>query len=147
MKQYILIVFIKFFYPKYWMLPASLVYAQAWHETGGFKSAIFKENNNLFGMKRSVKRDYDIDSNRGHAVFKSQIDSIKDYFERQLQFKIPYSHPTQYIQDTVNTGYAEDKDYLRLWTNIYENKKYLSTVSLIFLPSVIAIYILIKQLK
>lgn len=145
LKIYLQILFIKFRYPAYLLLPASLVYAQAWHETGGFKSAVFKENNNLFGMKRSTVRNYDTGTNRGHATFKSLSDNIKDYYERQLQFKIPYKNVNQYIADTNDSGYAEDPKYVIKWQTIYQKKKYLSYISYLFIPSVITLFILIRS--
>jgi hypothetical protein len=46
-KEYLIDLNIKF---------PEVVYAQARLETNGFKSKIFRENNNLFGMKASTKR-------------------------------------------------------------------------------------------
>lgn len=56
---------------------STLIGKQAYHETGGFKSAIYKDNRNLFGMKAST-RDYDKGTLHGHAVFTSYDDSIRD---------------------------------------------------------------------
>lgn len=55
------------------------------HETGGWTSAIFKENNNLFGMRLPSRNTLAVGVNRGHAVFPSILDSAKDlvlYFDR-----------------------------------------------------------------
>jgi flagellum-specific peptidoglycan hydrolase FlgJ len=56
---------------------SDLIARQAYHETGGFTSDIFKENKNLFGMKEST-RSYDHGVNRGHAVYYNYDDSIRD---------------------------------------------------------------------
>lgn len=147
MINYILILLVKLAHKEYWMLPASLIYAQAYHETGAFKSDVYKENKNLFGMKRSVKRMYDTGTNRGHAVFNSRLDSIRDYFERQKQFKINYRNPTQYVADTVKSGYAEDTDYLQKWLIIYEKYKYLQWLSLILIPVIILLVLNFQKLR
>lgn len=48
-------------------------------ETGNFSSAVFKENNNLFGMRLPRKRSTTAtSSNLGHAVYNNRLDSIYD---------------------------------------------------------------------
>ena len=99
-----------------------LLYAQAWHETGDFKSEVFKVNRNLFGMRQPKKRKtFAIGSNLGHATFKNHWDSIRDYFERQKEFSIPDSVDNEYMQHTVNSNYAEDNQYIQKWRNINDN--------------------------
>lgn len=54
--------------------------AQSMLETGNFTSDIFKENNNLFGMKHpSVRSTVSKGPNRGHASYNNWQDSVKDY--------------------------------------------------------------------
>lgn len=54
--------------------------AQSMLETGHFKSGIFLDNNNLFGMKDpKVRPTLSMGENRGHAKFKTWQDSVKDY--------------------------------------------------------------------
>lgn len=58
---------------------ARILVAQALHETGGFKSKLFKENNNLFGMKEAVKRPETADGTKnGHAFYSSWQESAED---------------------------------------------------------------------
>ena len=58
----------------------NIVLAQAVLESGHFDSDIFKENNNLFGMKQpSVRKTLATGKNRGHATFKNWVDSVRDY--------------------------------------------------------------------
>ena len=53
--------------------------AVAKFETGNYTSAVFEENNNLFGMRLPRKRPTTATgSNLGHAVFNSRLDSIYD---------------------------------------------------------------------
>jgi len=54
--------------------------AQAKLESGNFNSPIFKENNNLFGMKLAqVRKTTATGKNRGHAKYNSWQDSVMDY--------------------------------------------------------------------
>lgn len=62
---------------------AQLITAQAAHETGNFTSDIFKQNNNLFGMKYA-KQKFAAGEKNGHAYYNTLEDSAKD-------FKIYYS--------------------------------------------------------
>lgn len=65
-----------------------IVYAQAILETGNFTSAIFLENNNLFGMKHPRQREtLSLGHNRGHAKYKSWQDSVRDYAKWQEYYK------------------------------------------------------------
>jgi len=52
---------------------------QSAHETGYWKSPVFKENKNLFGMRRSkVRKNLQNGERNGHATYLSYVDSIKD---------------------------------------------------------------------
>jgi hypothetical protein len=113
-----LISIIKRLFPEYKHIPSMLILAQVLHETGNLKSAIFLENNNLFGMKFN-KRGWAIGINRGHAVYNFWWSSIFDYFERQRVFKIIYVTPEQYVKQTALSGYAEDIAYQKRWLDIY----------------------------
>lgn len=145
MINYILIILVKLMYVEYWTLPASLIYAQCYHETGGFKSPIYKENKNLFGMKIN-SRSYHRGSSRGHALYDSKYDSIKDYFERQKQFKINYNDVHQYIISTVNSGYAEDKTYNKRWFDTYKKFKYFTYIGNLLTPAIVLLcYFLLKK--
>lgn len=103
----------------YTKVSTKTLYAQAWHETGDFKSQVFKENKNLFGMRHPSKRKtFSQGSNLGHAVFKNHLSSVRDYFERQKEFNIPNSEDSGYMLKTVNSNYAEDPNYLTKWQNV-----------------------------
>lgn len=133
---------------QYWIDPR-IIYAQMWHETGGFKSKIFLENNNLVGMKKN-SRPYDIGVNRGHAVYPSLWANVKCFFERQIQFKVFPSDIFTYLTNTQKSGYAEDKKYIERVVNVYEREKSrLNNVGILALPLVIGLpiglYFLIKK--
>ena len=89
-----------------------IVIAQAIHETGYFTSNIFKENNNLFGMKKAYQRPTTcIDVNRGHAVYSNWKNSVIDYALWQSKYG-NYSNKNDYFK-YLNTCYAEDKNYIK----------------------------------
>ena len=57
-----------------------IVLAQAKWESKHFRSKIFEEGNNLFGMKLAYQRDTTaIGKHRNHAKYKNWQDSVKDY--------------------------------------------------------------------
>lgn len=141
---FLLIYWFKLKHFRFITLPTSLVYAQAYHETGGFKSPIFKENKNLFGMKVN-SRKFDKGENRGHAVYYSLSDSIKDYFARQIQFKISFDSPESYIKETFDSNYAEDGNYMVAWFNTYERFKWLSFLTYFLVPTIVVLYYYLQK--
>ena len=75
-----------------------VVYAQAILETGNFSSRIFKENNNLFGMKyvdtvwckrlgARYRPTVATGEQHEHAVYKDWRKSVEDYLLWQQMFK------------------------------------------------------------
>ena len=57
-----------------------LVFAQAILETGHFKSTVFRDNNNLFGMRLpKVRKTTAIGKKRGYATYSDWIMSVQDY--------------------------------------------------------------------
>lgn len=128
-----------------------LLYAQAWHETGDFKSEVFKQNKNLFGMRHPSKRKtYSQGSNLGHAVFKNHFASVRDYFERQKYFGIADSSDNEYMAQTVGSNYAEDPNYKRKWQTVKNQIKMPFNnyvVLIIFFFSVFTMVMIFKTLK
>ena len=88
-----------------------IVFRQARIESGNFKSQVFLENNNMFGMKMPSKRpNMASGSNRGYAVYNSWQESVIDYALYQV-----YSGKNLTKEDYVkmlNNSYAEDVNYL-----------------------------------
>lgn len=136
---------VKLAFPRYWRLPSALVYAQAKHETGNFKSNIYIENNSLFGMKVPRKRKTTVKGeNRGHATYSSRISSIYDYFLRQQYFHINYTTVHQYINKTKESGYAEDTKYDQSWKAHYDSiSPIFRAIPYLFLPSLVVIALFI----
>lgn len=91
-----------------------VVFAQAVLETGHFTSKLFKEGNNLFGMKMPSKREtLSIGKKKGgYAVFENWKKSVNDYLLWQ-----------DYI--LRNKNITTRKEYLKLIDRVYaENEKY-----------------------
>lgn len=96
------------------VLHPEIVLAQAILESGNFSSSIFKENNNLFGMKLARKRrTLAIGKHRGHAVYRTWLDSVNDYILWQQQFKVtPIETKEDYLR-LLDKMYSEDGSYSR----------------------------------
>ena len=92
-----------------------VVLRQARIESGNFKSRVFLENNNMFGMKIPNKRPNMVSgSNRGYAVYSNWQESVIDYALYQV-----YSGKNLSKEDYIkmlNNNYAEDTEYLNKLT-------------------------------
>lgn len=89
-----------------------IVFAQGVLESGHFKSDLFRNNNNLFGMRRPKSRKTTATGKRkGYAVYSSWIESIQDYklWQDSLPKKYKSSKKTylRYIEST----YCECRHY------------------------------------
>lgn len=143
------------FFLKYWYgfgaISTAVIYGQAKHETGNFTSTIFKENKNLFGMREpSVRKTYATGTARNHATFKNLFDSVRDYFLRQKDFSIDSGTDTGFIDSTVSSNYAEDRQYKEKWLKIIDGvKKPFSNwlIVLLFFFVVLASFLLFKSEK
>lgn len=97
-------------------MTARIIFAQAAHETGNFTSTIFKENNNLFGMKLPrIRPTTAIGENKGHAVYRNTLDSIKDF---AIYFKVAklmrtFTSISAYVKALKERAYfeADEKEY------------------------------------
>ncbi len=88
-----------------------IVFNQARVESGNFTSAVFKENNNMFGMKIARQRPTtSIGENRGYSVYLNWKHSVIDYALLQAW---SYKNLTrsEYLE-RLNNSYAEDVAYL-----------------------------------
>lgn len=87
-----------------------VVLKQAKIESGNFKSKIFKENNNMFGMKIPFKRANTVQGeNLGYAVYNTWQESIIDYALYQT-YSAKGMTKEEYIQH-LGKSYAEDINY------------------------------------
>lgn len=89
-----------------------IVYAQAVLETGHFKSKVYLNYNNLFGLYDSRNKDY--------YKFNHWTESIVAYKE-WIQKK--YQPPNNYYAFLEEINYAEEKNYTRLLKEIVKNRK------------------------
>jgi len=89
-----------------------LLQAQAIHETGNFTSRLFKENNNVFGMKiPSIRKTLNVaPGTETFSQFVSIDDSIKDMLFYLDHFSIPLdlADPFLYAQILKDKNYYED---------------------------------------
>lgn len=89
-----------------------IVLAQAKLETGNFTSKVFKENNNLFGMKESSMR---ITTSKGtennHAYYNNWYESLLDYSFYQCRYLSNIQTEDQYFQ-YLSQSYAENPKYV-----------------------------------
>jgi len=57
------------------------IYNHARRESGNFKSKVFRENNNAFGMRLPRRRTTTaVGRNRGYAIYDNWYDSVYDYW-------------------------------------------------------------------
>lgn len=86
-------------------------YHQAIHESGNFKSDLFYNNNNLFGMKLASKRaSTAIGIRKGYAKYKTWQDSVMDFY--LMQNAILKTHKTkESYYSYIFRNYAKDKKY------------------------------------
>lgn len=101
-----------------------IVLAQARLETGNFTSTIFKESNNIFGMKRAYRRPSTaIGTHRNHAKYNHWKDSVLD-FALYKAYVAQNKDEVQYMA-LLGNSYAEDPNYTRKVRRIVlETKNY-----------------------
>jgi len=100
-----------------------IVYAQAQLESGRFKSKIFKENNNLFGMKQARRRPTtNKGEENGHAFYDNWKESVVDYAFYSAQYLSHIKSEKEYF-DYLGQNYAEDPKYVPKLLKIIEKVK------------------------
>lgn len=98
---------------------ANIVYAQAILESAKFTSKIFKENNNLFGMKLAYQRPTTaICVKNNHAVYHNWKECILDYAIWQSIYARNLTED-EYLKK-LSSLYAEDKEYVNKLRQIYK---------------------------
>lgn len=100
-----------------------IVYAQAQLETGEFKSKIFKENNNLFGMKVATRRPTtNKGEDNGHAFYVNWKESVVDYAFYSAQYLSHIKSESEYFE-YLSQSYAEDAQYVTKLRQIISKTK------------------------
>lgn len=89
-----------------------IVLAQSKLETNNFRSAIFRENHNLFGMKEARSRISTAKgTNRNHAYYDTWESSVYDYAFYQCRYLGTIGTEAQYYSYLAGS-YAEDPHYV-----------------------------------
>lgn len=89
----------------------SIILAQAKLETGHFKSKLFIENHNLFGMKKAWARPTTaLGEKGGHAYYHNWRDSLVDYALYQSRYIRRGISEADYLTQ-LNDTYAVDPSY------------------------------------
>jgi hypothetical protein len=100
-----------------------IILAQSIQETGNFKSGIFKENNNLFGMKEAKMRaTLAQGTSRGHAYYGSWKESLYDYAMYYNTYLRKIKTEDEYFE-YLRQNYAEDPEYVPRLKDIIRKKK------------------------
>ncbi len=96
----------------------NIVFAQAKLESGNFKSKIFEENNNLFGMKQpSIRTTTATGEQYNHATYNSWRESVLDYALYSCKYTSSIKSESEYIA-YLGSRYAEDTNYMFKLKNI-----------------------------
>jgi len=96
--------------------------AQSMLETGNWKSSMFLENHNLFGMKEATRRVSTAKgSNKGHAYYDTWRESVYDYAFYQCRYLGNIKTEDEYFQ-YLSASYAEDTSYVNKLKRIIENE-------------------------
>lgn len=90
-----------------------IVLAQAQIESGNYKSKIFKENHNLFGMRQAILR---VNTAKGtqynHAYYDSWRESVYDYAFYQSRYMSKAKSEEEYFY-ILGQSYAEAPEYVK----------------------------------
>jgi uncharacterized FlgJ-related protein len=90
-----------------------IILAQSYQETGHYKSSIFLENNNLFGMKEAkLRANLAKGTNRGHAYYETWQESVIDYALYYSTYLYNLRTEGEYFE-YLRQNYAEDPTYIQ----------------------------------
>jgi hypothetical protein len=99
-----------------------IVLAQSKIETGHFKSKMFNENNNLFGMKQAKTRINTAGGTQhGHAYYDTWTESVYDYALYSSTYLHKIKNESQYYS-YLSQNYATDPGYVSKLKNIIEKE-------------------------
>ena len=107
---------------KYSFKYPDIVMAQAFVESGYFKSPVFKQNHNMFGMKQAMVRITTAQgSNLNHAYYDSWKDCVADraLYEAQYLSKLTREQYFSYLDQV----YASGPEYSKLLKKVIQLNK------------------------
>lgn len=104
-----------------------IAFAQAVLESGHFKSTVFKQNNNLFGMRLPRKRESVAKgTSMGYATYASWQASVMDYklYQDYVCEKRKIDSKDEYM-GYIKRSYSQSSGYINLLRKIMKNFSYL----------------------
>ena len=100
-----------------------IILAQAKLESGHFKSTIFLENNNMFGMKEAkLRANLAKGTNRNHAYYETWQDCILDYALYYSTYLSDIRTEGEYFE-YLRQNYAEDPTYVQRLKEIIKKQE------------------------
>jgi hypothetical protein len=100
-----------------------IVLAQAKVESGNFTSKVFRQNNNMFGMRKARQRITTAESEKNtYAYYRDWIDAVYDYAMYQSVVMRSVENEDQYFTK-LGERYAEDSLYVPKLRNIIKKQK------------------------
>jgi hypothetical protein len=99
-----------------------IVMAQSIIETGNWKSRIFQENHNLFGMKEAKRRITTAGGTQyNHAYYNHWRESVYDYAFYQCRYLHAIKNEEEYFQ-YLGASYAEAPNYVETLKKTIQNQ-------------------------
>lgn len=100
-----------------------IIYAQAVLETGYFKSEVFRQNNNLFGMKQAKQRvNTAVETQLNHAYYENWRESLEDYGYYYCSYLNKINTEEEYF-NYLAQNYAESPQYVKRLKKIIDSLK------------------------
>lgn len=100
-----------------------IVLAQAMLETNNFKSQVFLENNNLFGMKEATMRICTAKGTQfNHAYYDNWVESLYDYAFYSSKYLSDITTENDYLS-YLGQSYAQDKEYVVKISNMIKQNQ------------------------
>ena len=100
-----------------------IVLAQAKIESGHFKSKVFKQNHNMFGMRKARQRITTSQSEKNtYAFYRDWMDCVYDYAMYQSTVMCAVSNEDEYFA-RLGERYAEDPNYVAVLKQVIKKEK------------------------
>jgi hypothetical protein len=100
-----------------------IVMAQSILETGHWKSQVFKENHNLFGMKQAnIRINTAKGTNLNHAYYDNWMESVYDYAFYQCRYMGAANTEEEYFL-ALGASYAESGNYVQALKTVIAKEK------------------------
>ena len=100
-----------------------IVLAQAKIESGNFTSKIFRQNNNMFGMRRARMRVTSAQSEKDtFAYYRDWMDCVYDYAMYQTSIMCDVNSEEEYLSK-LGEKYAQDSSYVPAIKSLIEREK------------------------